>query len=198
MPSTKNVRVGAPEQNVTGAIKRAPVGTTLPTLSSISSSGVTLDAAFKGNFYVSEEGLTLAPSKSVTDIKDRSGSVVRKVLESFDGTLSWTMIETNGDSLGVAFGDQNVTTEEATAGHGNQVAVAIGADLPEEESFVFLMKDGDARMVIVVPKGQVTENGETSFVSNGAVSWPVTLSCYPDESGKSIYVYTDDGEVESA
>ena len=60
------------------------------------------------------------------------------------------------------------------------------------------MKDGDARMVIVVPKGQVTENGETSFVSNGAVSWPVTLSCYPDESGKSIYVYTDDGEVESA
>lgn len=198
MPNTREVRIGAPEQNVTGAIKRAPVGTTLPTLASIASSGVTLDPAFKGDFYVSEDGLTLAPSKSTTDIKDWSGAVVRKVLESFDGTLSWTMIQTNEDSLGVAFGDQNVSTEDATATHGNQVAVELGADLPEEESFVFLMKDGDARIVVVVPKGQVTENGETAFVSNNAIGWPVTLSCYPDSRGKSIYIYTDDGEVESA
>lgn len=198
MPNTKDVRVGAPDQKVTGAIKHAPVGTTLPTLSSISSSGVTLDSAFKGNEYVSEDGLTLAPSMSVTDIKDWSGSVVRKVLESFDGTLSWTMISTNAGALGVAFGAENVTEEEAGATHGKQTKTSLGAHLPEAQSWVFLMKDGDARIVIVVPKGQVTEVGEVTFAANAAVGWNVTLSCYPDESGESIYIYTDDGEVESA
>ena len=135
---------------------------------------------------------------STTDIKDWSGSVVRKVLESFDGNLSWTMISTNAGSLGVAFGEENIETEEASASHGNQVAAKLGSHLPKEQSWVFLMKDGDARIVIVVPKGQVTEVAEVNFASNAAVGWAVTLSCYPDSSGDSIYIYTDDGEVESA
>ena len=198
MPNTKDVRIGAPDQKTTGAIKHAPVGTTLPTLASISASGVTLDAAFKGDEYVSEDGLTLSPSTSTTDIKDWSGSVVRKVLESFDGTLSWSMISTNEGSLGVAFGGENITTQAASAIHGNQVKASLGAHLPDPQSWVFLMKDGDARIVIVVPKGQVTEVGEVTFASNAAVGWDVTLSCYPDSDGESIYIYTDDGEVESA
>lgn len=198
MPKTKDVRVGAPDQKTTGAIKHAPVGTTLPNLSSIAAAGVALDEAFKGDEYVSEDGLTLAPSTSTTDIKDWSGSVVRKVLESFDGTLSWTMISTNAGSLGVAFGEENIETQDASATHGNQVAAKLGPHLPKEQSWVFLMKDGDARIVIVVPKGQVTEVGEVNFASNAAVGWNVKLSCYPDSTGDSIYVYTDDGEVESA
>lgn len=198
MPNTKDVRIGAPDQKTTGAIKNAPVGTTLPTLASIAASGVTLDSAFTGDEYVSEDGLTLAPSMSTTDIKDWSGSVVRKVLESFDGTLSWTMISTNEGSLGVAFGAENIETKAATAGHGKQVGVKLGAHLPEERSWVFLMKDGDARIIIVVPKGQVTEVGEITFAANAAVGWNVTLSCYPDSDGESIYIYTDDGECESA
>ena len=87
MPNTKDVRVGAPDQKTTGAIKHAPIGTTLPTLSSITKAAVTLDGAFTGDEYVSEDGLTLTPSMSTTEIKDWSGSTVRKVLESFDGTL---------------------------------------------------------------------------------------------------------------
>lgn len=195
MPRTQDVRVGAPDQKVTGAIKHAPIGTTLPTLSSITKEAVTLDAAFTGDEYVSEDGLTLAPALSTTDIKDWSGATVRKVLESFDGNLAWTMISTNAGALGIAFGADNVTTEAATTTHGQQVEVALGARLPEAESFVFLMKDGDARIVIVVPNGQVTEVGEVTFAANAAVGWNVTLSTYPDEDGNSIYIYTDDGQV---
>ena len=144
---------------------------------------------------MSEDGLTLAPALSTTDIKDWSGATVRKVLESFDGTLAWTMISTNAGALGITFGADNVTTEAATTTHGQQVEVALGARLPEAESFVFLMKDGDARIVIVVPDGQVTEVGEVTFAANAAVGWNVTLSTYPDEDGNSIYIYTDDGQV---
>lgn len=198
MPKTTDVRVGAPEQKTTGAIKNAPIGTTLPTLASISKNGVQIDQAFTGDEYVSEDGLTLTPSVSTTDIKEWSGATVRKVLESFDGTLSWTMISTNAGSLGVAFGADYVDSEAATANHGNQNKVSLGAHLPEPRSWVFLMKDGDARIVIVVPNGQVTEVGEVTFAANAAVGWNVTLSCYPDENGECIYIYTDDGDTEES
>jgi hypothetical protein len=193
MPRTADVRIGAPEQSVTGAIKNAPLGTTLPTLSSITTSGVSLDNAFTGDEYVSEDGLTLTPAMSTTDIKDWSGATVRKVLESFDGTLSWTMISTNASALGIAFGADHVTTQAAATAHGAQIRAELGAHIPEARSWVFLMKDGDARIVIVVPNGQITEVGEVTFASNAAVGWNVTLSCYPDSSGECIYVMTDDG-----
>ena len=195
MPKNSDVRIGAPDQKVTGAIKHAPIGTTLPSLSSITKAAVTIDGAFTGDEYVSEDGLTLAPSVSTTDIKDWSGATVRKVLESFDGTLNWTMISTNEGAMGVAFGAEHVTASAATATHGAQTRTELGAHLPERQSWVFLMKDGDARIVIVVPDGQVTEVGEVTFASNSAVGWAVTLSTYPDENGENIYIMTDDGVV---
>lgn len=198
MPNVTDVRLGAPDQVTTGAIKHAPVGTTLPSLSSISKTGVNLDQAFVGNEYVSEDGLTLSPGISTTDIKEWGGAVVRKVLESFDGTLSWTMISTNEGALDIAFGDKYVTTSDATGTHGKQVQASLGAHLPEPQSWVFLMKDGDARTVILVPNGQVTEVGEVTFAANAAIGWQVTLSCYPDDSGECIYIMTDDGVVTSS
>lgn len=193
MPKSTEVRIGAPEQKTTGAIKHAPLGTTLPSLSDISMSGVTLDSAFTGDEYVSEDGLTLTPSMSTSDIKDWSGAVVRKVLESFDGTMKWTMISTNEESLGVAFGADHVTASAATQTDGKKLKVELGAHIPESQSWVFMMKDGDARIVILVPNGQVTEVGEVKFTAKDAVGWAVTLSCYPDENGECIYIMTDDG-----
>jgi hypothetical protein len=193
MPSNADVRVGAPDQKVTGAIKHAPKGTAIPALADITKAAVTLNQAFTGDEYVSQDGLTLAPSMSTTEIKDWSGATVRKVLESFDGTLSWTMISTNAGALAIAFGADHVTTAAATTTHGAQVQAALGAYLPDEQAWVFLMKDGDARIVIAVPDGQITEVGEVTFASNAAVGWQVTLSCYPDASGNCIYIMTDDG-----
>ena len=195
MPNVNDVRIGAPDQKTTGAIKHAPVGTTLPELTDITKAAVTIDQAFSGNEYISEDGLALSPSISTTDIKDWSGATVRKVLESFDGTLKWTMISTNASALGIAFGADHVDTAAATTTHGAQTRAALGAHLPEPQSWVFLMKDGDARIVIVVPNGQVTEVDEVTFASNAAVGWGVTLACYPDEDGESIYIMTDDGVV---
>ena len=198
MPYSSDVRVGAPDQATTGAIKYAPIGTTLPSLSSITPSAVTLDPAFTGNEYVSEDGLTLSPSYSTTNIKEWGGATVRRVLESFDGTLSWTMISTNASAMGVAFGASHVTTQAANASHGNQTMTELGAHLPAAQSWVFLMKDGDARIVVLVPNGQVTDVADVNFVSNAAVGWNVTLSCYPDSSGECIYILTDDGQVVSS
>ena len=195
MPKNTDVRVGAPDQKVTGAIKHAPLGTVIPTLADIKKAGVTINSAFEGDEYVSEDGLTLSPSMSTTDVKDWSGATVRKLLESYDGTLHWTMISTNKGALSIAFGKDHVTSVTAGTDHGAQTMAALGAYLPEEQTWLFLMKDGDARIVIAVPDGQITAVGDVVFASNAAIGWDVTLSCYPDENGNSIYIMTDDGVV---
>lgn len=195
MPETREVRVGLPEQGTTGAILSAPLGTAIPDLTDITKDGVSYNSAFTGNEYVSEDGLTLTPTMNTTDIKDWSGATVKKLISSFDGTLGWTMISTNENQMKLTFGDKYVTSKAATTTHGNQVKAALGAHLPDPKTWLFLMKDGDARMVIAVPNGQITELSEVTFNSTNAVGWGVTLSTYPDENGHNAYILTDDGQV---
>lgn len=195
MPETKEVRVGLPEQGTTGAILSAPLGTAIPDLTDITKDGISYNSAFTGNEYVSEDGLTLTPTMNTTDIKDWSGATVRKLISSFDGTLGWAMISTNENQMKLTFGEKYVTSKAATTTHGNQVKAALGAHLPDPKTWLFLMKDGDARMVIAVPNGQITELSEVTFNSTNAVGWGVTLSTYPDENGHNAYILTDDGQV---
>lgn len=184
----KNVLVGAPDQAVTGAILRADLDTELPT-SAVSP----IDPGFKGSGYVSEEGLTLTPERSTTDIRDWSGAAVRRILEEFDGTLAWEYLEINEESMKAYFGDDQVTITAATVDSGRQMTARLGAFELPRKSWAFKMKDGKNRILIVVPDGQVTEQGEMSFVKSGAIKLPVVLTTYPDAQGNNIYIHTDDG-----
>lgn len=182
------VLIGAPDQIGTGAILSAPLGTELPT-----NARVPLDAKFIGSGYVAQDGVALTPDYSTTDIADWSGSIVRRVLETFTGEIAWSHIQFDETSLRNAFGDLHVTVTPATTTTGEQIAVRIGAHLPDPKSWVFKMKDGRNLIRVVVPNGQVTAVDEMVFNKSNAIPLPVTLSCYPDEAGESIYILTDDG-----
>lgn len=188
--NASQVLIGSPDQATTGAILSAPLGTTLPT-----SATDTLDEAFVDSGFVSEDGLTLAPGVSTADVREWGGSLVRRILQSFDGTLSWAMLETNEAALRAAFGDEYVNVVAASAAHGKQITARLGAHLPAAKSWVFRMKDGNNRIMIVVPNGQITTVNDISFTSSDAIAWSVELSCYPDATGESIYVMTDDGAI---
>jgi hypothetical protein len=182
------VLVGRPDQTSTGAILSAPLGTTLPP-----DARTALDDAFVGSGYVSNDGLALTPEYSTTDITDWSGAMVRRLLESFNGTISWAHIQFDYAAMVNAFGEDNVTLTPASDVHGEQITVRIGAHLPKAKAWVFKMKDGDNLIRILVPNGQVTSVDEITFAANAAIPLPVTLSCYPDAAGESIYIMTDDG-----
>lgn len=184
----QNVLVGSPDQLVTGAILSAPIGVDLP-----ESPLTEPDAAFTGSGYVSAEGLTLTPERSTNSIRDWSGSVVREILTEFNGTLSWQHLETNEESLKTYFGDDQVEVTGATEVSGRQIRAALGGHELPRKSWLFRMKDGDNRILIVVPDGQITDQGEVTFTKSDAIIWPVTLSTYPDEAGNNLYIFTDDG-----
>ncbi len=182
------VLIGAPDQLATGAIFSAPLDTPLPT-----NARTPLNSAFVDSGYVSKEGIELTPEMKTADIPDWSGGVVRTLLESFTGTISWAHIQWEIQSLKNAFGDENVSAIGATADHGEQVAVRIGAHIPRPKSWVFKMKDLDYLISIVVPIGQVTALDKMVFNVSEPIPIPITLNAIQDASGNSIYIHTDNG-----
>jgi hypothetical protein len=188
---SSEVLIGKPL--VTGGIWCAPLGTALPV-----NAYSPLDAAFVSLGYVSKEGLKLTPELSTVDITEWGGATVRKLLDTFSGMLSWSMLQFGPTSLRVALGDDNVTTVAANTEHGNLYAAKIGAHLPPRKVWVFEMKDNLHKIRVVDPIGQITSFEEITFATSDAIQVPVQLTTYPDESGENVYIYGDDGLLAAA
>lgn len=184
-----NVLAGKPL--TTGGVLTGALGSTLPTDASTA-----VDAAFKAVGYISEDGLTQTTDRSTDKIRAWGGDIVKVVQSEFSTTYSFTMIEAlNADAQKVAFGDTNVTTTAATTTTGTQNSVAVNGDTLPHQCFVFEVKDGDARIRIVVPNGQVTTLGEMTFTDSGVAGYSVTVEAFEDANGNNAYLYTDDGKI---
>lgn len=178
-PTVSNVASGKPL--VTGGIWHAPLGSTLPTDATSA-----LDAAFVGLGYVGEDGLTEAAERTTDKIKAWGGDTIKVVQTDFSATFSWSFAEaTNGEALKVVYGEDNVTVV------GNAIEIGVSSDQLPHACYVFEMQDGDNRMRIVVPDGQITEVGEITYTDGGIVLYQVTLEAFKDETGKQYYKYLE-------
>lgn len=157
-----------------GAIFHAPLATTLPT-----TAFTALNAAFKDVGYVSEDGVTESQGAESNPIKAWGGDTVRTVQTAHNVTYRFSMIETNDESVALFYGN------------GTAASHVINGDVLEHQEFVLDMLDGDAVIRIVIPDGQITERGEVVYASGGAMLYPVTITCYPDDSGNKAYKYID-------
>lgn len=188
--SAQNVLSGAPDQLTTGAILSAALPPTVAKPADLFAATLT---SFDDSGYVSEDGVAMSISKSFATVKDWSGAVVKRILEEFDGTIKYSHLEVSEYALQDTFGEDAVTITAATPTTGTRIQVAIGAaDMPHKQR-VFRMKDGAKRVLIYLPDSQVTELEEITFVKTDAIKLGVTVACYPDSAGKSIYILTDDG-----
>lgn len=188
------VYLPTPDQSATtGAISVAPIGTTLP-----ESASAKLQEPWESGGYIGDAGIAISTNKGVTVIKDWSQGSVRKALSDFDGTISVPFLQVDEFSATRLVGKDNVHTKPADNDHGAILAIDLGPNLPDVESYVFSMKDGDNRVRVVVPRGQITQIDAISFVPNAANSWPGTLSCFVGDEGYAIRVIYEDGTVISS
>lgn len=187
------VLVGSPDQQATtGAIRTGDVLTTIPT--TFAEAQTAIDA-MSDSGYVSEDGLELSTDMSTADIREWGRNIVRKMLDSYDGTIGFSLIQSDEASWKQAIGDEYVDKTDATKEHGEQLHIHMGAHMAPAKSWGFAMKDGDAKVIIIVPNGQVTTLDTITFNASEAIALPVTVSAYDDGSGDSIHVYLDDGVV---
>lgn len=189
-PNPNNIFVGAPDQLTTGAILSAPSTADHP-----QSVRDPLPPEALSSGYIDENGLKLTPTRTTEDIKDWDGATVRRILTEFDGTLAWNHLELSEESAKDYAGDGNVDFTPADLDRGNELAIRLNGDEMPVKARYFRMKDGPRRILIVAPRSQVTEQTELDFVKNNVVRLGVVASCYPDEFGNSIYIYTTDGVI---
>ena len=180
MPNTSNVSTGKPKTS--GAVFRAPVGTTLPTTASAALAGAFVDMG-----YVSEDGVTNSNSPSTEKIKDWGGQTVLVVTTEKPDTFKIKFIEAaNANVLGAAYGENNVTLD---AINGKIDVVVNAAELGEQSWVIDMAMRGGALKRIVIPCAQVSEVGDIVYKSDEAIGYELTLDALPDSSGNSHYEY---------
>lgn len=189
MPSTSNVISGKPL--ATGGVLVGEVGSTAPT-----DATTELDAAFAPAGYIGEDGLTESIDRSTDKIKAWGGDVVKVVQTDFSTTYKFTFLETlNADVLKTVFGDDKVTTTAATSTKGTLHTVKVTGDTLPHKAFVFEVKDGDARIRIHVPDGQITEIGDITYSDSDVIGYEVTVEAFRDSTLDANAVkYLDDGK----
>lgn len=192
--NANKVYIGLPEQSATvGALSYGPVIPTesLPTTFEEAQTAI---ASFTSSGYISEEGATLTYDRSTTDIIEWAKAKVRRVLDSADASIAATLIQLDANGAKQTFGNDNVTVVAATSAHGEQMHIEIGAHLDEPRAWALRIKDGDMRLIALVPTGQVTSGVEITFSATDPISLPITISGNDDGEGNYIHIFVDDGQ----
>lgn len=179
-----NVTAGKP--NVAGAVFCAPVGSTLPT-----DATTALGVAFKDLGFVSEDGVTRSISKSTTNIKEWGGGVVLITQDEKTTTIKLKLIEyLNANVQKFVHGDSNVS---GTIAEG--LAIHINDAEDQEHSIVIeqIMRGGIPQR-LVIPRGVITEIGDTVYRGNDTVAYDLTITALKSDDGNMINEYIGGGE----
>lgn len=160
-----NVRVA-----VTGNIYVAPVGAVAPT-----GANTALDPAWKALGYLSEDGISLTPSKvDTTSITAWQNSAeVRKTVTKIENTVEFTMIETNSATLEF-FGSAVIDTGKKSWTFGGS---GLG-----KKALIIDWIDGSNEHRLFIPQAEVTDRGSIEYKNGSPVGYKVTVSAYPDSS----------------
>lgn len=176
---SSKVTVGKPKTS--GAIYRAPVGTTLPT-----NAESELATAFVALGYVSEDGVTNSRSIDSEAIKAWGGDNVFTVQSGRDDTFEFSLIEAmNVNAMKVYNGDNNVT--------GNLTdGISITANNGELGSHSYVIDQilrGGRLKRIVIPDGQVSDVEDITYKDDELIAYGVTITANQDDAGNTHYEY---------
>src|SRR5690625_221093 len=175
--NSANVSVGKPM--AAGGIYAGDTTLTPPT-----DATTELPSGLEGLGYVSDDGLTNGIEMDSETIQAWGGDTVLTIITSRTETFSWTFIETNEEVLKQVYGPDNVSVT------GGDIAVVHNSKALPRQLYVFeILMTGDKVKRIVVPNSQITEVGDVVYVDGEPIGYEVTLSCYPDEDGNTVYEY---------
>lgn len=144
------------------------------------SDGTSSLAAWDELGYATDAGIVQAIQSQLSDIQAwQNADVVRKVQTSHDVTYATALMQTNAKTAETYYGDYDPALKRSRL---------TGKMLPVRK-WVFDVFDGPQKIRVVVPRGQITDRGDVSYVSANAITYPVTITAYPDDNGVKAYIY---------
>lgn len=170
----------------TGMFFHAPAGTALPT-----TPGEELAAAWTEVGDITEDGITLSLSRDVTTLKNWAKRVKRVIQTDHTETIQAPIQDTTEEVFKILVGEDNVTKTAATSSHGEILTVDLSEDfLPDEEAFLFLMKDDDDLIAIGMTRGQIQAVADINFAPSNTITWTPTITAI-----EGFKLITDDGQT---
>lgn len=140
---------------------------------------------------VTNDGITLATDKSTENLKNWANVIRRVIMTEHTETVQAPILTTDAEVLGTVIGEDNVTETAANSAHGNLITAGLSSsELPDPECFLFVMKDGDNTMAIVL-EGQIMSMENVTFAPGAAINWNPTITCL----NNSLEFITDDGQT---
>ena len=173
----------------TGMFYHAPAGTALPAYPLD-----TLGAAWTKVGDVSSDGISMTFGKTTTDFRTWANQIKRTALTEHKEDISVPIMDTTAEVFKTVFGDDAVTETAATAAHGKLVGVELSkGELPDEEAYLFLIKDGDDAIMIGCTRGQIKAVADVAFQPGSLITWNPTITGL----GDGWKLITDDGDTTS-
>lgn len=175
-----SANVSAAKPDTGGALSVGPTTATLPT-----ATGTTL-TGFTNLGYISEDGFSNEATRDSEEIKAWGGDTVLQPQTGFTDTFKTTLIEVlSVDVLKEVYGASNVS---GTLSAG--IAVSVDStELPERAWVCDMVMRNNTAKRVVIPKGKITEIGEVAYKDSEAVGYEITITAFPDSSGKTHYEY---------
>lgn len=173
--------VGAPLL-ATGVIRSADLGTAVP------ANGTTaLDPALAALGYAGEDGISQTTERGTEIIRAMGGDEVRRIQTDYGVTFGFQLIDTNKTVLTEVYGADNVTSS-GTVG-AEELAIKLNKSPLPRKLYVFEIKDGENRLRIVVPNGQITNVGDITYSHSDVIRYEIEVTAFPDENGNQGYIY---------
>jgi hypothetical protein len=167
---------------VTGALRTAPLGTTLPV-------GLTAyTTPFVNLGYISDDGITESQSEDRQEFTPwQSASPIRTEVTKGVTTFHATLWESNWDTISLYY---RVGLADATVGTGPDAGVVTidQKGKPKQDLRVFAVDvvDGVYARRMLVPMGEVTERGDIVYKSDTLIGYEVTITAYEGPDGISV------------
>lgn len=167
----------------------APVGTTLPKDAKTKPSNT-----FAGLGYHTEDGVKTNKSLEVSEYGAwQSEDPIRRERKSKNFEVAFSLLQWNDATLPFASGGGKI---ESLTENQFKYVPPTDSDALEEKALLVDVEDGQRKMRIYVPRGTVTDPGESVFnrdtMSNLSVAFKALK---PSDGGPSYYYVFDDVEA---
>lgn len=174
-----------------GGLWVAPFGTALPT-----DVDEPLNSAFQNLGFISADGVSIKIDSSTNPIEVWGGDEIGSLRDKYSIEYSMQLFQVLSPEVNAAiFGEDNVSTQAATAEHGNRMRVILNSKLPPRCSLVLdsIYEDKSIRQVAQI--AQLSDLGDIKLVHNEPMMLEPTFRVLKGTDGNHILQYSDDGVV---
>ncbi len=188
---TKVFAASPSDLTTVGGLWVAPFGTELP-----DDVDAPLDAAFKNLGYISADGVSITIDSATNPIEVWGGDEIGSLRDTYSIEYSMQLYQVLSPEVNAAlFGDDNVSTSDATDTLGNRMRVLLNSKLPPRMSLVIDSFYENKAIRHVAQIAQLSDLGDITLVHNEALRLEPTWRVLRGTDGNHVIQYSDDGVV---